>query len=132
MIRQTIFVSLLLVFVSGCWLGNDEVWGKVDDVPDDTIVRIGAVDPESGSTSGGFQVTIDASPLGDPVRVWFGDQEATYLTHSKNQVLVEAPAASGTGYVSITIESNDREGTADNAFYYTDGSGFTDSDTGTW
>jgi len=137
MIRQSFFVSLLLVAASGCWLSNDEVWSKVDDVPDNTLIRIGTVDPDSGSNAGGDKVFIDASPLKSDVRVWFDDKEAEVLDSNKSQVLVYSPATSATGLVSITIESDDRSGTADNAFSYSSGGGGGTAgdeygDTGAW
>lgn len=65
--------------------------------------------PDNGPLAGGNLVTLTGSNLGDGGDItlvsWGGDSNAAIQTQSTSQVVVQAPALSTNGNVTVTVQS---------------------------
>ena len=89
--------------------GDDDA-GDDDDVADP--FEIDEIDPNDGSTDGGYNAEIfydgDLSALDeDDVEVRFGDDPAELLALTGDKILVEVPPGCAHGEVDVTVELSD-------------------------
>lgn len=120
---------ILLLLLSGCWLSAREVRDKFGTGTDtDTDVGsmiIGEVRPVSGTSAGGTEVVIQATPLTGELSVRLGGQPATVIDHTPTSVTVTSPAGEP-GWADIVIEAGKDHGRATDGWYYwPDGQGKT-------
>jgi hypothetical protein len=114
------------VLVGGCWVTEREILlaiGNGHDTAEPGPVDIIAVEPDYGTAAGGTEVTIEASPVGNGVRVQFGGSEAAVLDVQGDSVLVRTP--SGTvGLANVDMQWGAKTGTLEEGFrYWPDGTG---------
>lgn len=111
--------SLSALVLTGCMLSSDEVWDKVDEVPegDSDTITISTIQPPQGPVNGGTSVSIGATPLTEAPQVYFDGMRATVTDWSGNNVLVTTPRFDGEGFVDIEIWSGARYGVAIDGFY---------------
>lgn len=95
--------AAITLLQSGC--GNDSEKGIYPEAPTAVVTQIAPLKGFSGQ-----EVTITGSNFGETRatyvgRVYFGDQEAKYVSWSDNQIVVKAPER-GSGDISVWIERN--------------------------
>ncbi|MCO4748231.1 MAG: IPT/TIG domain-containing protein [Proteobacteria bacterium] len=113
----------LLLVLSGCWLTDTELDGKLE-VPQDSgetldPLVVTSISPAFGPDSGGTEVFLVVGPLlsSEPV-VRFGDIEARVLESDGVSVKVVAPPRDAPGAVDITVGDSGRNITSESAFTY--------------
>lgn len=83
--------------------------------------KILTVTPNSGTKRGGTRATIIGEGFQQPVQVLFGDAEARVINVTREQIVVETPAASEVGVVDVLVRNiaSQTEHTLADAYRYT-------------
>jgi hypothetical protein len=80
--------------------------------------EIDNIDPDQGSTRGGYSVFIAGAALDDPEAVYFGITEATVLESSANEIEVMAPPHDAPGTVPVSVITRGGTALLNGAFTY--------------
>ena len=90
-----------------------------DDGPEapegDTLV-VNALTPAFGPRGGGSEIAISGGDFDATSRVWFDGVEATVLSWSTTELLVETPSVAAVGFVDVDVETATAAGLLPNGF----------------
>lgn len=68
----------------------------------DPNLKITGISPNTGSSLGGEQITISGNGFTFPLEVYFGENKATYISNTYNEIIVQSPS-----YLSSCCGCND-------------------------
>jgi len=102
--RWLTLVALSLFFPVTAYL-ETEAAGESDQGPKPTITRM---EPVTGPTSGGQEVTIYGTNFRENSKVFFGGKEAEVISIAKEGTVLVVETPSGKGNVEVTIENPDK------------------------